>query len=142
MANSIKVPTLESITDTDRKAAAEAVKKADLAEDTIFTGVKRGNFALFHIRARTGKPIPVPGNKEGLALRKVASEKLVWLPGVVSGTLDDFVAYFASRYADGDEGAGTTRFKDRAFNAELVALRAKMKTSPKGGGKRRGKGHI
>jgi len=142
VANNVKVPTLESITEADRKAAAEAVKKADPTEDTIFTGVKRGNFALFHIRARSKDLVQIPGAKTGEKMRKVVKEQLVFLPGVVSGTLSDYVAYFASKYADGDEGAGTTRFKDRAFNAELVALRAKMKSTPAGGGKRRGKGHI
>jgi len=142
VANNKSVPSIESITADDRKTATEAVKKAEATEDTIFTGVKRGNFALFHIRARSKELVPVPGSKDGSKMRKVVKEQLVWLPGVVSGTLDDFVAYFASKYADGDVGAGTTRFKDRAFNAELVALRAKMKSTPAGGGKRRGKGHI
>src|SRR5215468_5053324 len=34
MANSIKVPTLDQVTDAEKKTAAEAVKKADPTEDT------------------------------------------------------------------------------------------------------------
>lgn len=133
MANdNVKVPTDWSA-DEEKRALAK-VNEVDpkKEQDLIFTGIRKGGFALFFVRARAGKA----DDKSGL--RRVVDQRLIWLPAAVTGSLADFVAFFAMKYGDGDAKAGETVFKKKAIDAELVTIRSKMKAKP-GTGKKRGK---
>jgi len=130
-----EMPTIPNDwTPEQEKTALAKVKEVDPKgeQDLIFTGIRKGGFALFFVRARKGKPNQQTG------FRAVADQRLMWLPAAASGSLADFVTYFAVKYGDGDEKAGETVFRKKALDAELVTIRSKMKAKP-GTGKRRGK---
>jgi hypothetical protein len=95
--------------------------------------VKQNGFVLWHVRARTGKADPKTG------LRHEAASRLAWMPHAVNASLDEFIAFFANRYGDGDPKAGETTFKEKALQSEVIALRSNMKRKAPAETKRRGK---
>lgn len=129
----------QDITDAQRKDAMDKVKEVDRKavdgnlEDIINTGIKKGNFVLWHIRKRGGKKDEKTGRKP------IQAAKLIWMPHAVNSSLEEFVSFFALKYGESDEKAGAVVFKERALQSEVIVQRSKMSPTVKAAGQKRGK---
>lgn len=134
-------------TEDEVKRADAEWKKADpeLEKDRYLTSISRNGFRLLGVKAREGVR-----DKEGnFVMKKLQGGEsvkvfknvftFIWIPSYTTGTVDQFVAWFAKRLfgevTEATMTAAFTVFKKKAIDAEMITLRTKMKAKKTGQGR-------
>lgn len=143
--NVVNVPNNPS--EDEIKRAEGEWKKADegFEKDRFLTTVSRNGFRLLGVKAREGQR-----DKDGnFVTKKNAAGEVVkvyrnvftyiWIPSYSTGTIDQFVAWFAKRLfgevTEATMASAFTVFKKKAIDAEMITLRTKMKAKKTGQGR-------